>query len=313
MRTRINLHEGLSPILYHLTSLVGAGEIVTSNRFRLSASFSNTSELSVGSSKKFFLSTSRLKAGGYTVRTSMNQSVVFVLDGRKLAHNYSGGPVQYWDRGMIDIDYRYDEQEDRVYNDKPYINDALGYIKEAHVLIKPKSQGSYMGLSLKGRKALLALKQSGIPVYLYDDQNAFITQNTKEAKPLSSFDIPKAEPEDYERHPTVDRRATIKQTARRDRQAGRNPKMAYDLTRWVEFMTRPVSQYDRLGYDRMHYLQLIIHGHPDPINMLSADLHNAKNNPDELRTIANIMQRYKLKSAQDILNFIKKRWEPVLH
>jgi len=122
------LIEGISPILYHMTSIYAAGKIVTENRFKLSASFGNDSEQQVGSQKHFFLSTTRSRMGGYTVRGAYDGHVIMVLDGKKLAHNYSGGPVQYWDRSMIALDHKYDETEDRVYADEPYIENATKFI-----------------------------------------------------------------------------------------------------------------------------------------------------------------------------------------
>jgi len=214
---------------------------------------------------------------------------------------------------LINNDYLYDEQEDRIYNDKPYIENAIDYIKEAHVLIKPKEQGKYLGLSLLGRKGLLELKKAPFPVYLYDDKKAFITQDTRKAKPLSEFDIPRAKEDDRRSWPHADRRATNKQQSRRDRRAGRKPRMGYDLSRWVELMTVPVSEFENLHYTKKDLLRLISYGHPDPINALSADLQNAKNNPDDIKSIAGIMKKNGLRSAKDVLDFIKHRWEPVLN
>lgn len=301
---RINdLIEGISPVVYHLTSLIGAGQIVSQNRFRLSASFSNDSEQETGSRGLYFLSTTRSKTGGYTMRTAGNQSVVLKLDGRALAQRYSGEPVQYWTRSMIQIDPRYDELEDRVYHDAPFLPDAVQYIDEAHVLITT-------GLSVPGRRGLVSLKKAGIPTWMYDDENAFIVQNKSKAKPLKDFALPKAEP--AQRYPIYNRRASDKQDARRNRRRGELTKLPYGIDRWVMLMTMPTSRYDSLHHSIKDYLQRL-EWDQQAKTILSSDLHSAKNNPAENTSIGQLMRKHKLRTPSDIINFIVKRWQPVIN
>lgn len=299
-----NIIEGISPVVFHFTSLMSAGRIVKENRFRMSASYANDSESSTGSDKLFFLSVTRSRTGGYTARSASNQSVVMNLDGKALSNKYSGKPVQYWSRGMIQIDHKYDEMEDRIYSDTPFIENANAYITEIHVLLTQTG-----GLSVPGRKGLLELKKSKIPVFLYDDENSFVVQDKRKAKPLRSFTIPKKEPE--ERYPSFDRRASGKQERRRARKTDKRIPMTYGIERWLAMMLTPIEHWYRFSYNMRDMIRGL-RWNRSSHSVLSADLHNSKNNPDETKTMSRVLKKHNLKSTQDIIDFIVDRWKTVV-
>lgn len=298
-----SITEGLSPILYHLTSLHGAGQIIATNKFRLSASFSNDSERNTGSTKQYFLSTTRSKMGGYTLRSVSNQSAVLVLDGVGLGQNYAGGPVNYWSRAMINMDNKYDETEDRVYSATPFINDARRYIREVHVLLTK--------MSLNDRNALSAIKKARVPVFVYDTEEDFLMQRKDQAKPLSHYEMPTNA--DAWSRSGVDWAASKKQELRRERDAGKVNKLAYGIDRWVEFMLRPVNQWSLMHYSKREYIRSMSYfGKSDAISSLGADLHNAKNKPNEIEKMGKLMRKLNLKTPAEIVDYIIKRWEPAL-
>lgn len=290
----LTLFEGISPILYHLTSLRSLKDIISSNKIRLSASFSNPSEEQTGSDKLFFLSTTRSKIGGYTLRPAYDGSVLLVLDGRKLSHNYSGSPVDYWGQRMKSIDFKYDEMEDRIYSNEPYIDNILDYIKEIHVLImKP--------ITMDGRRALLEVKKSGIPLFLYDNEKDFLHQ--RNPKKLDDFEFSDEKP--Y--RSGYDGISTRKVFAKND-------KSRFGFRRWNYLLTLPVEKYDTMHYNLKDIVRNIVYQGKDSSEFTAfmADLHNAKNSPRELQTLVDIMKKNKLRNASDVWDFLINRWEPII-
>lgn len=306
------LTEGISSILYHATSLDVASKIISQDEFRLTTTYANTSELSAGSKKLFFLSTTRSKSGGYTVASTAPHdagNVVLVLDGQALSHNYTGDPVEFWGREFLNISPAKDEMEDRVYNDEPTIPNASRYIKAIHILFKDK-------LNQRARNALLVLKRSGIPVWLYQDQKAYLLQVTSRAKSISDFTLEPAEP--GSKWSPVDRNAYEKQKRRREKKQGGTKEqnsLSHGMARWIKLMVTPVEQYDSLGQGMQSFISRLQYKfqNDDAKRSLEADLHNEKSNPYWINKLHPIMKRNRLRSASDILDFITKRWAPMVN
>jgi hypothetical protein len=306
----IDLTEGLSPVLYHTTSLNGVSSIVGNDEFRLTTTYANDSEQEVGAKKLFFLSTTRSKTGGYTLSNAYPHdagNVVMELDGRALSNNYAGDPVQYWSRSWLAMAPEKDEMEDRIYNDKPTIPNATQYIKAIHILFKDK-------LNPRARTALIVLKKSGIPVWLYQDKQAYLLQDTRRAKHMSEFNLEPAEPQ--ERYPRADRNAFDKQTKRREKKAGETTehnRLAYGMSRWITLMATPIEQYDNIGRGMRGFVRGLQYGYnnAEARRILKSDLHNAKNDDHWNDKMFPLMKANKLKSADDIIDFIAQRWAPV--
>jgi hypothetical protein len=302
--------EGLSQVLYHSTSLLNASKIVSSNQFQLASTYANDSEMSAGSKKLFFLSTTRSKTGGFTMSNAYPHdagNALLVLDGRALGNNYTGDPVEYWGREFLNHAPEKNEMEDRVYNDSPTIPDATKYIKSIHILFKET-------LNSRARTALIVLKKAGIPVWLYQDAKAYVLQDTRHAKSISDFTLEPAEP----KHQSIryDRAAVDKQTLRRDNKAGGSKeynKLSYGMARWIKLMATPVENFDKLGKGSQQFVQSLQYGYSaeDAMRSLQADLHNETKNPYWVNKIQPIMKKNNLRSAKDILEFIIQRWKPV--
>jgi hypothetical protein len=270
--------EGLSQVLYHSTSLLNVSKIVSSNQFQLASTYANDSEMSTGSKKLFFLSTTRSKTGGFTMSNAYPHdagNAVLVLDGRALGNNYTGNPVEYWGREFLKVSPEKNEMEDRVYNDSPTIPNATKYIKSIHILFKET-------LNARARTALIVLKKAGIPVWLYQDAKAFVLQDTRRAKGIADFTLEPAEP--AHQSTRYDREATNKQSLRRDNKAGSSKeydKLSYGMARWVKLMSTPVAKFDKLGKGSQQYVRSLQYGYDaeSALRSLQADLHNETKNP----------------------------------
>ena len=92
-----SLKESVSSIVYHTTYPYKAVEICKSNQFILSSSLGTKSDRNLQPDyKPFYLSTSRIKFGGFAMSLSNTTICTLVLDGNKFNQRYSGGSVDYW-------------------------------------------------------------------------------------------------------------------------------------------------------------------------------------------------------------------------
>ncbi len=62
------LLEGISDVLFHITSLKNAAQIIEDDKFVLTHSFKNTSEEDASAKKLFFMSTSRSPTNDFNQR-----------------------------------------------------------------------------------------------------------------------------------------------------------------------------------------------------------------------------------------------------
>lgn len=138
------LLEAVSPLLYHVTDLGRTVNILKEDKFRLTPAFGTGSDMEKQKGKLYFLSTSRIKYGGYTRSLADEGYVNMELDGRKLGHNYESVNVDYWggdfrnvawQKGDMQQFLRYDENEERIITDDAEIKPATKYIKSLHVMV----------------------------------------------------------------------------------------------------------------------------------------------------------------------------------
>jgi hypothetical protein len=168
---KIQLALAGSSVLYHLIEMEHAITALKNDRFRLAPT--NEGVESTFGDAQFFLSLARSKNSHY-IRTEMSSSsVVFVLDGQKMGHNYEVRPVDYWAKSTVTTPV--DEKEDRLFANKMFIP-CVRYVKEIHFA---KGRQSVDSLSL----ALLA-KRNNIAIFQYDDLKAFQNLDKRKTIPL---------------------------------------------------------------------------------------------------------------------------------
>jgi hypothetical protein len=206
---------------------------------------------------------------------------------------------------MLRIAPEKDEMEDRIYNDSPIIPHATKYIKSIHILFSDT-------INTAGRKSLMVLKRSGIPIWLYNDQQSYILQDTTKAKSLEDYTV---EPATYEpRWPRVDKDATDKQYRRRAKKAGDTivtNRMQYGMARWITLLKTPIDQFNTLGRSTQYFIK---HGmyREDELRSLKVDLQNIRQEQSWIDKLQPIMKKNNLRSAEDIIDFIINRWKPVV-
>ena len=141
---------GYSDLLYHATKTETLLEILKEDKIRMSPDLGAEYKLDskMQKSNKFrpyFLSLSRVKFGGYARTIKPESLAIIALDGQKLKTKYAGEPVDYWGPSYRNIETRdteqrmkYNENEDRIYSDHPYLEPLSKYVLGIHVMLKPE-------------------------------------------------------------------------------------------------------------------------------------------------------------------------------
>ena len=119
----MGVNEAITDKVWHFTSLISLVGILEKNKFQLSKN--ETKAPNKPTYKKYYMSLSRIRSGGYPERSSRCISARIELDGRKLSQRYKGSATAYFS----DTRTR-DEFEDRLFSDKEYIDNAMDYIKK---------------------------------------------------------------------------------------------------------------------------------------------------------------------------------------
>lgn len=174
------LQEGLSDVLYHVTSLNGAYNILTSGVFKMSIATDIKSEIQLQEKDKtFYLSTGRTKINDYSRQMGVN-SAVFVLDGRRIGQRYSGKAVNYW--RDTPYSFRYSETEDRIFSNKNTM--PVSYATEVHVYSTENYVTNY---KRQLRDMYILAHKNGIKFYFYTDEKNWLLQNKDKAVKLTQF------------------------------------------------------------------------------------------------------------------------------
>lgn len=300
------LHEGISQILYHLTDISKTLSILDKDKFILSTDLGTESDqLHKGKKfKPFFLSTSRIKYGGYTMSFGKNPTyplVNIVLDGTALSHNYSGHSVDYWGRewrkNIGDYSYlRNNENEDRIFSDKGTIENAHKFIKEVHIFLggdlikflKYDEESNKMSEN-EQRICYQHLKDIGhiislcriynIYFFVYDNFNAFKVLN-KNKKIAKRFDI-----------------------------------SSYDnrIENYNELFVKNDKSELSDGAEKELYNLLYYNWNGDAFQTLKNEIHNLSKSDETIKkrsihSFVKYMHKYKLKSIKDVIQFLNDKW-----
>lgn len=188
------LNEGLSPTLFHTTTIGKFIDIIKTNEFQTTTNL-GTSADQIGSDKFYYFSTSHTYFGGYARTLPMDHIVTIQLDGRKLGQRYKGSPVDYWgpefrQHATGEQKLRNDENEERIFTDDPEIPNALKYIEAVYMCLSDESgvpeDEAYIKAyehpySSQIREVARYLKNKGVDVYIFIDPKDFQSRNTRKS------------------------------------------------------------------------------------------------------------------------------------
>lgn len=285
------LLEGLSPVLYHYTMLQSAIKILERNAFRLTAI--TGVERRLGPEKHlYFLSTSRHRLGGYHVDTLHvgMPSVLFRLDGRKLSQKYPGAAIDYW--GGFQGEPHRKEAEDRIFHNKPYIENAASYIDRIDIRLSDKEDDRQKYVSMVLRLMLLA-KQNGITAYAYKSHKDWLAGNRNKAVKLDDL--------------------------RKMRGAPKEPKPKYGLIvgrepefkPYLRLLLGPVTDSKNLSSGAQLIRRRLWYPH-DFVSQFEISAHNHKRTPGEsgYHKLLQVMRRLGIKNAEELWKYLKEKWMP---
>ena len=188
MRAKEFITERASAILYHGTNSTSAINILHTKTFILVNARSDYMQrkLMIDEKYPYFMSTSRVKYGGYCVlrnrQINMNCNVMFVLDGNQINNKgYITRPVNadvVWgdkkskiDPPVSDYDFYGDMMEDRIWS-KTHEMPIDNIIIELH---------HYKDNEFTDAAEILAeqCQNMNIPYYAYDDATSYTIQNKR--------------------------------------------------------------------------------------------------------------------------------------
>lgn len=173
--------ESLSETVYHYTHLKKLLNILKTNKFNLTTSFGQDSDDLSTKNKNYYMSFTRSRIGQfhYPQYKSGSQAVILVIDGKKLSNTYEGKPVEYWQFGR----QLKNEMEDRLFSNKPEIDNATSYIKEIHTFSANPDSNEYKLL----RQAYIEASKNKISFYFYNDSKAFDLLNKQKSIKLTEL------------------------------------------------------------------------------------------------------------------------------
>lgn len=294
MRARDFITEAATDIVYHYTSTHNAARILKSGVFNLSAStFSDAEAQYAPKGYDFFLSTTRSKSGDYH-RYVGTGGVMFVLDGRWLNARYPVKPIDYWERSWQHSPDRTREAEDRVFSKTPEI--SLDAVIAVHVLLKEQDESR----SPLTRSILLMSKTRGIPAYLYTDEAAWRTQNTRAAVSIKDAEQLLRGPQPVQSF----RRPARGVPARR----GDHPWGRSSVLDWLELINKQPGQSLSATAEKLRY-NMLYYGDQDRV--LKADLHNARKPGESDYAVANRLIDYLNKNRMglpDLVKSLQDKW-----
>lgn len=183
-----NINEGLSSVLYHATSLIGAESILRQDRFQLANIVATKAERRL-QKEFYFISFARSLTSEFTrFLYPSTGDVIFKIDGDSLSKNYKGSPVNYWSGTSKR------ELEDRLVLDTPIIEGAKRFIQEIYIYVGGKDSNNEIGFLSESeqsfiRKIIISAKKSDIPVFIYKRKIDLISRNKENSISLEDLDL----------------------------------------------------------------------------------------------------------------------------
>lgn len=288
-------------VLYHVTSIRSAADIVGKNRFELKPSDGTQAE--EGVNLGYYLSMTRSKLGSYTLSQLGKFAAIFVLDGQALGHRHKIVQVDYWGTNGMTPAYRTkaDEAEDRLLSKKPLLP-ARPYIKSVHAMVNE------FAWQLK-RTCLL----HRVKVYFYSEENDLMLLDTRKAVQVSATIRPKVQ--------------APYQHSREYREADFKRQRQNSIAGWIELYMVPLKtvvpdeifkKSEALSEEGKRAYKILRYNYNgDPMHSLNADLHNAKSTRygsmrgerESLDKIVALLRKEKL-TVRAFVNKLYDKWYP---
>lgn len=303
----------ISDILFHHTSVYNLYKILKTNKIYFSPSLGNRNDNILQTKNKFYyFSTSRIKVGGYALRTYPGW-VNLVMNGRQLGKNLSSVNVDYFRKAVArpradslktPEDKRrylmYDENEERIISTKPFISDVKKFINEIHILISEEYMKNNTNASKMINIEKIANKMQ-IPIYFYTDENSIMTLNKRKAFTSLKDEFPNLDMDNLHSIPHKNRKFNDEYSVKEIE----NIKLVTSL------LQKGIN--DKLTEKEKKYVSNIsIKDIPKIVKRLETEIDDNRSNfdnkdaVDSIYSLTRIMRRLKLKNIKEALDWIVK-------
>ena len=284
-----DLFEGISDILFHRTGFKNLIQILEKDQFELRPTFAKPSEQEQTRRKTdlYFMSTARTKNSKYI---SDSRSPVLTLDGKKLKQNYSGYGMDYYGPAWREIQSGEYEQEDRVFSQKPNIENAKKYILLIEIVMEYNSDQANNIF-----KIYSMAKKSGIPIKFYDS----IQDRNTGKNPLS------------EKQVREELKRNLKQPDNRPYTPPRRPMYVGDAVPAI-FLGLKFDPEDNIPADVKTRIDKFLRKWPGiDKETVKADFHNANSSERHRNLMTQIvafMKKNNLRTVDDLGEFVYQKW-----
>ena len=287
MRLHDFLTERISSQVFHYTRVTTALKILQSGEFELSHTLGTSWEAQFApKGYPYFLSTTRTRHGGYHGYLGQD-AVLFELDGDFYNQRYPGRAVDYWNnRDPAKDHHKAHEAEDRIFSREAAIPAAITAID---LYIAPDADEPARA---RTRQVIILAKKSGIPVNLFNDQEAWRMRDTRKTADVSQL-------------------------------TGQDPARGYVSSRrggflkpWMELIQAKQKSQLSKDADRKRYDLQYTYDRQGLAKSLAVDLSNArKPGPDPDRNnavrIIKFMQQNGLSTVEDLVNYLADKWKNI--
>lgn len=283
MRLTDLINESITDIVYHASDIHNAVGIVDDGKLSLRPVSVNNHEIEFAKRKNqiYFLSTTRSKLGHY--HSKERAFVVFQLDGKKLSHNYSASPVDYFhtDKNYKSRD-KGDEMEDRLYSSNPEIP-LWKYL--VSVSIVADNNDPYYGAAI--HHIVETLSKHKIPYKLFKDIKHYY--NNKSDLTLNDYD-----------NDTM--YAPDKHVHKPDEQSEKILAAYVELLQGKEWET--LSDTAREVYDNLHWYDI-----QRLIRKITTSSHSTKfNKSDIVHQYLMLAKKHNIKNQNDLIKIIQNNY-----
>lgn len=167
------LFERVSDKLWHFTQPSSVLDILRNNR--VGCSFAQNRSDGFSAKHPYYICMSRTRTV-YDNSWGRSKVARIQFDGYELNKYYSGRPINYYGMSKGDVQSRGSfEYEDRIFSDKPYIENADRFITRIDILYDD-GYGDQSKYAKMFKEILNLSRETGIPVYFYGDKMDYSRQ-----------------------------------------------------------------------------------------------------------------------------------------
>lgn len=284
------LNEKHQHELYHATSIKSALQMLHTNSLNMTFA-TDLEHQHAARGQRYYLSTSRAKFSNYAdqykgsgSKRGVSYNVMVNINAQALrGAGAQVKSVEYWGPEFRKVDGFREEQEERIFTNKPRLEPLEKFVNSIHIYIDPEETNKY---TISQALEISRIENKSVPVYFYTDKNAYMGQRTEKAVKNPSGVLREPEFDDDE--------LKFKDM----------PRKAFDEKLWA-LVDIYMGKYDESNKDHETVMKWLKYYHHDAHTQIAADIHNARSKHlAVLNVIAKIMRKEKTNSIREFVNLM---------